>query len=159
MWRCIGGPFRIDGTSDIEVPGTADSYQGCGPKYIVATVGLFRYRKRLKHGASPLYLVLNPRREYGEDGSFNFWSLGRPKVEIQKLAAELQDTAGKHREAVVARHTGRLGYQKATQLSRNSCRGSSWGERWLDSSCPRLWAWLRCQSLRTSRPWHFCRRW
>ncbi|CAE6936338.1 Ankrd7 [Symbiodinium natans] len=86
--------------------------------------GLFRVTDRFDAGAQLGEEEMLWSREYGEDGSFNFWSLGRPKVEIQKLAAELQEAAGENDGLTAVVLGCGLGLD-VSYLAREACKSTS----------------------------------
>ncbi|CAE7254375.1 ANK2 [Symbiodinium sp. CCMP2592] len=63
--------------------------------------GLFQVRDRFDAGAELGEEEMSWTREYGESGSFPFWSLGQPKAEIRRLAAALEEASGDGLAAVV----------------------------------------------------------
>ncbi|CAE7824460.1 Ankrd7 [Symbiodinium sp. CCMP2456] len=63
--------------------------------------GLFQVRDRFDAGAELGEEEMSWTREYGEGGSFPFWSLGQPKAEIRRLAAGLEEASGNGLAAVV----------------------------------------------------------
>ncbi|CAE7665087.1 Ankrd7 [Symbiodinium necroappetens] len=63
--------------------------------------GVFQVRDRFDAGAELGEEEMSWTREYGEGGSFPFWSLGQPKVEIRRLAAALEEASGNGLAAVV----------------------------------------------------------
>ncbi|CAK8994320.1 unnamed protein product [Durusdinium trenchii] len=56
--------------------------------------GLFQCRDRAESGKELSDEELFWNREYGPGGSFEFWSLERPKLEIERLCSELQELNG-----------------------------------------------------------------
>eukprot|EP00439_Symbiodinium_sp_Y106_P033078 s1037_g3.t4 len=63
--------------------------------------GLFQVRDRFDAGAELGEEEMSWTREYGESGSFPFWSLDQPKAEIRRLAAALEEASGDGLAAVV----------------------------------------------------------